>query len=143
LFNEIKPMTLPKQEWRQKEAPQRSTAEPATDGQTVTPGGQTAPSGGQTTQAHKAHSLTEDEAGPTTAPSSPHTKAGGQTTGLGGPTASSYRVDASSSANGISSPANMEEDTNDDLLDYKPSHARDGMEINVIYLSTIDYSLLE
>jgi hypothetical protein len=32
LFNEIKPMTLPKQEWRQKEATQRLMAEPATDG---------------------------------------------------------------------------------------------------------------
>jgi hypothetical protein len=32
LFNEIKPMTLPEQEWRWKEAPQCSTAEPATDG---------------------------------------------------------------------------------------------------------------
>jgi hypothetical protein len=53
----IKPMTLPKQECRQKEAPQYSTIEPAVDGQTATPsgqtatdsvpGGQTAPSGGQ------------------------------------------------------------------------------------------------
>jgi hypothetical protein len=32
LFNEIKPMKLPKQEWRRKEASQRSTAELATDG---------------------------------------------------------------------------------------------------------------
>jgi hypothetical protein len=37
----------------------------------------------------------------------------------------------------------MEEDANDDLLDYEPSPVRDGMEINVIYLSSIDYSLLE
>jgi hypothetical protein len=59
LFNEIKPMTVPKQEWRRKEAPQCSTTEPAADGQTVTPGSQTAtdsvpgsqtaPSGSQTT----------------------------------------------------------------------------------------------
>jgi hypothetical protein len=36
----------------------------------------------------------------------------------------------------------MEEDANDDLLDYEPS-TRDGMEINVIYLSSTDYSLQE
>jgi hypothetical protein len=37
----------------------------------------------------------------------------------------------------------MEEDINDDLLHYESSPVRDGMEINVIYLSCIDYSLLE
>jgi hypothetical protein len=37
----------------------------------------------------------------------------------------------------------MEEDTDDDLLDYEPSPAHDDMEINVIYLSSTDYSLLE
>jgi hypothetical protein len=37
----------------------------------------------------------------------------------------------------------MEEDANDDLLDYEPSLVRDGMEINVIYLSSTNYSLLE
>jgi hypothetical protein len=37
----------------------------------------------------------------------------------------------------------MEEDTNDDLLDYEPSPVCDGMEINIIYLSSTDYSLLE
>jgi hypothetical protein len=37
----------------------------------------------------------------------------------------------------------MEEDTDDDLLDYEPSPACDGMEINVIYLSSTNYSLLE
>jgi hypothetical protein len=86
LFNEIKPMTLPKQEWRRKDAPQRSTAKPTAAGQTATPsgqttadsvpGGQTTPSGGQTAQAQEAHGLTEDEADPTAALSSPHTKAG-------------------------------------------------------------------
>jgi hypothetical protein len=55
----------------------------------------------------------------------------------------SYRTSASSSTNGISLPAGMEEDTDDDLLDYKPSPAHDGMEINVIYLSSTNYSLLE
>jgi hypothetical protein len=58
--------------------------------------------------------------------------------------ANSYRTGgASSSTNGISLPANMEEDTDDDLLDYKPPPACDGMEINVIYLSSTNYSLLE
>jgi hypothetical protein len=52
-------------------------------------------------------------------------------------------VDASSSAIGISSSAGMEEDADDDLLDYEPSPVRDGMKINIIYLSSIDYSLLE
>jgi hypothetical protein len=42
-----------------------------------------------------------------------------------------------------SSSATMEEDTDDDLLDYEPSPMRDGMEINVIYLSPTDYSLRE
>jgi hypothetical protein len=37
----------------------------------------------------------------------------------------------------------MEEDADDDLLDYEPSPTRDGMEINVIYLSSTDYSLQE
>jgi hypothetical protein len=37
----------------------------------------------------------------------------------------------------------LKEDTDDDLLDYEPSPVCDGMEINVIYLSSIDYSLLE
>jgi hypothetical protein len=83
---------------------------------------------------------TNDEAA---TPSSLHTEAGGQTTGLDSPTASSCRVDANSSANRISSPAGMEEDVDDDLLDYKPSSTCDGMEINVIYLSYTDYSLLE
>jgi hypothetical protein len=56
LFDEIKPRTLPKQEWRQKEASQHQTIEPATGGQTATldgqttadlvPSSQTAPSGG-------------------------------------------------------------------------------------------------
>jgi hypothetical protein len=37
----------------------------------------------------------------------------------------------------------MEEDIDDDLLDYEPSPACNGMEVGVIYLSSIDYSLLE
>jgi hypothetical protein len=45
--------------------------------------------------------------------------------------------------NVISSPASLEEDTDDDLLDYEPSPVHDGNKINVIYLSSIDYSLLE
>jgi hypothetical protein len=32
LFNEIKPRTLPKQEWKQKEAPRSSAAKPAVSG---------------------------------------------------------------------------------------------------------------
>jgi hypothetical protein len=42
LFNEIKPMTLPKQEWREKEAPQGLMSELKADSQTVMPGHQTA-----------------------------------------------------------------------------------------------------
>jgi hypothetical protein len=37
----------------------------------------------------------------------------------------------------------MEEDTDDDLLDYEPSPACNGMEVNVLYFSSTDYSLLE
>jgi hypothetical protein len=37
----------------------------------------------------------------------------------------------------------MEEDTDGDLLDYEPSPARNGMEINIVYVSSTDYSLLE
>jgi hypothetical protein len=44
LFNEIKPMTLPKLECRWKKAPQRLMAEPDADGQTAMLGGQTAAS---------------------------------------------------------------------------------------------------
>jgi hypothetical protein len=99
--------------------------------------------GGQTARAQEVHGLTEGETGPTAASSSPHIEAGGQTVGPCSPTASSYIVDASSGTNGISSPTGMEEDTDDDLLDYEPSPTSDGMEINVIYLSSTDYSLLE
>jgi hypothetical protein len=77
------------------------------------------------------------------APSCPHIEAGSQTMGRGYPTASSCRVDANSGTNEISSLASMEEYVDDDLLDYEPSAARDGMEINVIYMSSIDYSLLK
>ena len=37
----------------------------------------------------------------------------------------------------------MDWDLDDDLLDYEPSLTCNGMEINVIYLSSIDYSLLQ
>jgi hypothetical protein len=56
--------------------------------------------------------------------------------------ASSCRTDVSNSANRTSSLTTME-DTNDDHLHYEPSPTCDGMEINVIYLSSTDYSLLE
>jgi hypothetical protein len=56
LFNEIKPVNLPKQEWKWKEVPRSSTVEPAAGGQTTAsgsptasdsvPGGPTTPSGG-------------------------------------------------------------------------------------------------
>ena len=36
----------------------------------------------------------------------------------------------------------MDEDLDDYLMDYEPSLACDGMDINVIYLSSTDYSLL-
>jgi hypothetical protein len=86
------------------------------------------------------HGPIKDEAA---ALSNPHTEASGQTAGPGGPTASSCRVDANSGANETSSPAGMEEDADDGLLDYEPSSACDCMEINVIYLSSTNYSLLE
>jgi hypothetical protein len=35
------------------------------------------------------------------------------------------------------------EDTDDNLLDYEPSPTRDGMDVNVIYLLSTDYYLLE
>jgi hypothetical protein len=82
----------------------------------------------------------EDEA---TTPSNQHTEVGGQIVDLGGLTASSCTVGANSNANRISSPTDMEEDVDDDLLDYEPSPARASMEISVIYLSSIDCSLLE
>jgi hypothetical protein len=104
------------------------------------PSGQTVSSGSQTTQAQEACSPTKDEA---VAPSSLHTEVGGQTMSPGGPTANSCKVDANSSANGIYSPTDMEEDANDGLLDYEPSPARDGIEINIIYLSSTDYSFPE
>ena len=42
----------------------------------------------------------------------------------------------------LSSSTPMDEDLEYDLLDYEPSPTRDGMDVNVIYLSSIDYSLL-
>jgi hypothetical protein len=65
----------------------------------------------------------------------------GQTASPGGPTTSSYRTNTSSGTDGTSLPAAMEEDTDDDLLDYEPSPAHNGMEVNVVYLSSTDYSL--
>jgi hypothetical protein len=62
---------------------------------------------------------------------------------LVGPTAISCRIYTSSDIDGTSSPAAMEEDIDDDLLDYEPSPARDGMDVKFIYLSSTDYSLLE
>jgi hypothetical protein len=62
---------------------------------------------------------------------------------LVGPTAISCRICTSSDIDGTSSPAAMEEDIDDDLLDYEPSPARDGMDVKFIYLSSTDYSLLE
>jgi hypothetical protein len=137
LFNEIKPVTLPKQEWRGKGAPLGSMADLAASGQTTTPNGQTA-------RAQEAHGLSEDQAGPTAAPSSQHTEAGGQTMSPGSRTTSSYSLlvrspaptgqtvrscgaSTSDDADGNSSPAAMEEDTDDDLLDYEPSPTHDGM----------------
>jgi hypothetical protein len=73
LFDEIKPRTLPKQEWKRKEAPRSATAEPAAGGQTVVPGGQTAadsvpgdqtaPAGGQTARAQEKHGPLTSRAG--------------------------------------------------------------------------------
>jgi hypothetical protein len=42
LFNKIKVVTLPRQEWRKKKAPRSSTVELATGSQTATPAGPTA-----------------------------------------------------------------------------------------------------
>jgi hypothetical protein len=60
-----------------------------------------------------------------------------------GPTTSSCGTGASGGADGTSSSVTMEEDTDDDLLDYEPSLARNSMEINVVYLSSTDYALRE
>jgi hypothetical protein len=68
---------------------------------------------------------------------------GGQTASPGGPTASSCRIGATSGTDRTSSPTAMEEDIDDDLLDYEPSPARNGIEINIVYLSSTNYSLLE
>jgi hypothetical protein len=61
----------------------------------------------------------------------------------GGQIASSYGASTSDGTDGNFAPTTMEEDTNDDLLDYEPSPACDGMDVNVTYLSSTDYSLLE
>jgi hypothetical protein len=50
---------------------------------------------------------------------------------LGSPTASSCRASINSGADGTSSSAAMEEDADDDLLDYELSPAHDGMEIHI------------
>jgi hypothetical protein len=121
------------------------------------PGGPTARSGGHTARAQEAHGLTESQDGPTATPSSQHAELdgpteatdgptmteGGQTVSPGSPTARSCGTGASGGADGTSSPTVMEEDTNDDLLNYEPSPARNYIEINVVYLSSTDHSLLE
>jgi hypothetical protein len=167
LFNEIKPRTLPKQEWRWKQAPQHPMIKPATgsqtaapDGQTIAdsvPGGQTVPSGGQITQAKEGHSIIMNTVGQASSVSG---QLGGQTTSPSGQitnsysltvrppapvglTAISHKIGTSSGVDGTSSPIVVEEDTDDDLLDYEPSAAHDGIDVNVIYLSSTDYSLLE
>ena len=43
---------------------------------------------------------------------------------------------------GLSPSTQMDEDLDDYLLNYEPSPARDDMDVNVIYLSSTDYSLL-
>jgi hypothetical protein len=56
LFDEIKPRTLLRQQWKRKEESQSSTTEPAAGDQTATLDGQTA-------QEHEAAGPTEDQAG--------------------------------------------------------------------------------
>jgi hypothetical protein len=83
LFDEIKPRTLSKQEWKQKEIPLSSATEPATGRKTATSDGPTAagsgPSGsttlsvGLTALAQEAHCLIKYQAGLTAASSSQHT----------------------------------------------------------------------
>jgi hypothetical protein len=34
------------------------------------------------------------------------------------------------------------EDTEDDMVDYEPSLVREDMDVNMIYLSSVDYSLI-
>jgi hypothetical protein len=62
---------------------------------------------------------------------------------MASPTASSCGAGPSDGADGGYALVVMEEDTDDDLLVYEPSPACDGMDVNVIYLSSTDYSLLE
>jgi hypothetical protein len=159
LFDEIKPRTLPKQEWRQKEAPQHPTIELAVGNQTAASGGQTAASmvlgsqtmtsGSQTARAQKGHNPASTMSG----------QPGGQTASLDGQTASccsltvrppeivglttnSCGAGPSDGTDRDSTPVGME-DTDDNLLDYEPSPTRDGMDVNVIYLLSTDYYLLE
>jgi hypothetical protein len=102
-------------------------------------GGQTASPGGPTTSSYSMMVRPSVPAYPIASSCSPTIR----TLALASPTASSYRTSTSSAIDGTYSPATMEKDNDDDLLDYEPSHAHDGMEINVIYLSSTDYSLLE
>jgi hypothetical protein len=162
LFNENKPVTMPKQECRRKETPLSSTAELATGGQTVAPGGPTTADsvpGGPTASPGSQTALAKEKHGPITsqdgsipnsvdqrtetsgsagAASSPTMVEGGLTVSLGSPTASSCRMGTSSGADGTSSPAAMEEDSDDDLLNYEPSPIHNGVKINVVYLSSTD-----
>jgi hypothetical protein len=150
LFDEIKPRTLPKQEWRWKQAPQHLTIKPATGSQTMAPDGQTTADsvpGGQITQSKEGHSLIMNTVGQASSVSG---QLGGQTMSPSGqianscsltvrppapagPTAISRKIGTSSGVNGTSSPIAVEEDTDDDLLDYEPSVAHDGIDVNVIY----------
>jgi hypothetical protein len=87
--------------------------------------------------------LNSQPSGPTGASDGPTVAKGGQTASLGSPTAVSCRTNASNGVDETSLPTDMEEDTDDDLLDYEPSPARNCIEVNIVYLSSTDYSLLE
>jgi hypothetical protein len=141
--------------------------EAASGSQTAVPGGATttdsmlgsptASPHGQTARTQGEHGPNASQAGLNSTSTDQHTEPGGLTgatniptvakcgppVSLGDPTVGSCKTDASSSVDGTSSPTTMEEDTDDDLLDYKPSPACNDMEINVVYLPSIDYSFLE
>jgi hypothetical protein len=71
LFDEIKPRTPLKQEWRRKEALQSCTAEAATGGQTAAPGSQTAVDpvpGGQTALPEPRKNAARSQAEPARPP---------------------------------------------------------------------------
>jgi hypothetical protein len=120
LFNEIKPMTLPKQGWKRKDASRSSTTELVASDQIIAPGGPTAaysvtPPDDQIAEVQKAHGLTASQDDPTATPSSQRTEPGGptrttdgltaaedgQTESPGGPTASCCRTDSSKDVDGL------------------------------------------